>query len=103
MAAKLNTETTRGYGSVTIWFQNQSDAEDILIHDVELTGCVNVYIPTSGQACGVVIPFQRYIRLMPYGSGLGGDVYKIAILARDPTKPMSLQYKYRVDVQMEKK
>lgn len=96
-AAPIRTWTTSGYGAVTIWFQNQSADVTLRVHDVELADCVNVYVPSSGRACGIVVPNQRHITLTTLGSGLGRDVYQLTIPARDPTKPMSLHYTFRVD------
>ena len=81
---------------MTIWFQNQSSVSEI-VYRLELTDCVNIIVPTTGQVCGSVFAPRGFIELTPRGAGLGRELYRLDIPARDPSKPSTFHYAFHVD------
>lgn len=94
--ALVTTWTTSSPGHVIIWFQNQAPVS-IIIYRLELTDCVNIIVPTTGQQCGSVFAPNSVIELTGRGAGLGRDLYRLDVPARDPNQPCSLHYTFHVD------
>jgi|GEM_PF-3456298 len=95
--AAVTAWTTSSQGQTTIWFQNQTASATEIVYHLELTDCVNIIVPTTGQACGSVLAPQGFIELSPRGAGLGRELYRLDIPARDPTKRSSFHYTFHVD------
>jgi hypothetical protein len=93
----VTTWTTSSPGQVTIWFQNQTASATEIVYHLELTDCVNIIVPTTGQACGPVFAPRGFIELTPRGAGLGREPYRLDIPARDPSKPSTFHYTFHVD------
>ncbi len=95
--AVVSTWTTSSRGQMTIWFQNQSATATEIVYRLALTDCVNIIVPTTGQACGSVLAPQGFIELSPRGAGLGRELYRLDIPARDPSKSSTFHYAFHVD------
>jgi hypothetical protein len=93
----VTTWTTSSRGIVTIWFQNQVASSSMMVHHLELTDCVNVIVPTTGQACGSVFAPRGFAELSPRGAGLGRELYHLDIPARDPNRPIFFHYSFHID------